>query len=102
MWGPDHSASLDSKDLKNLVIGVRKIESSIGSKNWNVQREEISQRKVMSKGTYASKDILKGEKITLDKVSFLRPRNKVTPMDFYLKFNNKKAKKDFKKESSIK
>ena len=101
MWGPDHIASLDSKDLRYMVEGIRKIENSMGSSSWGVQKEELSQRRVMQKGTYASRNIEKGEKLKIHDVDFLRPANGMSPMKFYTKRLNKKTNKHFKKGSKI-
>lgn len=102
MWGPDHIASMDTKELKNFVSGVRKIEDSLGANNWSIQSEELSQRKVMQRGTYVCRNIKKGEVIKLDDVKFLRPSNGTSPTDFYFKFLNKKTKKNFKNGSTLK
>lgn len=101
MWGPDHMASLDSSELKELVRGIRKIENSLGSYSWDVQKEELSQRKVMQKGTYAARSIAKGKKIKIEDVSFLRPSNGMSPMKFYLKKMNLKSNKNYSEGDNI-
>tara|TARA_B100001250_G_C19788138_1_gene785132 strand:- start:366 stop:1412 length:1047 start_codon:yes stop_codon:yes gene_type:complete len=88
-WGPDHKASLDPNQFKNFVHHIKNAEKTLGDRNWEVQEEETSQRNVMQKGTYVNKDIKKGTAITMDDVIFLRPKNGISPKEFFLEYNNK-------------
>ncbi len=61
MDGPDHKASLDPFELKEMVVAIRNIEKALGNgiKIPNQSESEIS--KVVLKRIVAKKKILKGE-----------------------------------------
>ena len=95
-WGPDHKASLDPDEFETFVNYIKNAKKTLGSRVWEVQDEEVSQRKVMRKGTYANKDIKKGTLVTMDDVMFLRPKNGISPKDFFLRYKKKRINRDIK------
>jgi len=101
-WGPDHKASMTPAEFNQFVQAVRKSEKALGSMQWNIQDEELSQRKTMQKGVYASRDIKRGERVTMQDVKFLRPRGQLSLKEFFFKFCNKPAKVDIKTGQKIK
>lgn len=64
MEGPDHSASLEPEELKDMVLKIRNIEKALGNgvKEPNESEKNIS--KVVLKVILAKTDIKKGEKLT--------------------------------------
>lgn len=64
MEGPDHSASLEPEELKDMVLKIRNIEQALGNgvKEPNESEKNIS--KVVLKVILAKTDIKKGEKLT--------------------------------------
>jgi len=101
LWGPDHRASMTPNEFARLVSSVRKIERAFGIKDWEVQKEELSQRETMRKGTYAKHDIKKNQTITMADVKFLRPSGKISPKDFYLHYRNRLATKTLPGQSEL-
>lgn len=61
MEGPDHKASLDPKELKEMVSSIRQVEVAMGDgiKRPNPSEQKIS--KVVQKSIIASRSISKGE-----------------------------------------
>lgn len=91
-WGPDHKASMTPPEFKTLVLAVRKAEKAFGSREWDIENEELPQRRTMVKGVYAARDIAKGQKVTMRDVKFLRPPGDMSLKEFYLEYCNKTAR----------
>lgn len=70
--GPDHWFSSDPEELKKLVDDIRSTELSLGSGKIEVSTDELKSRDIMRRKIVAKKNIKKGEKLTLDNVSFKR------------------------------
>lgn len=60
----------------------------MGRYDWSVQQEELSQRDTMQKGVFARRNMQQGRVIKLDDVKFLRPRGKITPKEFSLRYRD--------------
>lgn len=100
MEGPDHKASLEPEELKEMVWNIRTIEKSLGS---GIKRRSYSEQKnikVARKSIVAKESINKGELFTEDNITTKRPGTGISPM----KWNDvigQKAKKDFAKDDLI-
>lgn len=80
MEGPDHKASLEPEELKEMVRAVRNIENALGD---GVKRPSPSERKnrdVARKSIVAKRAIRKGEMFTEDNLTAKRPGNGISPM----------------------
>lgn len=89
--GPDHNYALEPGELKAMIRGIRDVERALGS-------EEIIgdlERKGPKRSIYARVDIHKGETITKDSLSILRPAVGIAPKHID-KIIGKKARKDIK------
>lgn len=60
MAGPDHKASLDPKELADMVAGIRQVEKALGDGIKRIQSVEIATQQVVKKGIYASRDLPAG------------------------------------------
>lgn len=72
MDGPDHKASLEPAELKDMVHKIRNIEKALGD---GIKRPNASERsisKVVLKSIVANQTIKKGEKLTEDKLTVKR------------------------------
>lgn len=101
MSGPDHKASLDPKELKNLVVSVRNTEKALGCGFKRPSPSEIINMPAARKSIVASKDIKKGVSFSEENLSIKRPGTGVSPM----KWNDllgRVAKKDFYRDELIK
>ncbi len=100
MKGPDHIASLDPEELKNLVDGIRSVEKALGDGKKRIQEIEKETRKIVGKGIYARCDIEIGEVLSIDQFVGKRPLHDL-PMEHYTLIIGKKAKTKIEKGSPI-
>jgi N,N'-diacetyllegionaminate synthase len=78
--GPDHKASLEPNQFKELVTAIRNIEVALGDGIKKVMPSEIENLAVIRKSLVASKQIKKGEIFTLENLSIKRPGTGISPM----------------------
>ena len=99
--GPDHKASLDPKELKELIQDLKNIPLILGSSKKTPTKNEIINIALVRKSIVAKKEIKKGEKFSLDNLTAKRPGIGISPMKFKFLIN-KKSKKNFRKDELIK
>lgn len=100
MEGPDHRASLDPVELKAMVSSIRNIEMSIGEGIKIASTSETVNKVVARKSIVASRNISRGEKLTVDNLTTKRPGNGISPMKWYEVIGTK-AVRDFKEDELI-
>jgi sialic acid synthase SpsE len=71
--GFDHKNSLSPDDFKELVEKIRLYENILGKNERIISERELSERTYARRGIYAGKKLKKGEKLTEEKLVFLRP-----------------------------
>ena len=81
--GPDHAASLEPTELKQLVDGIHKISSALGDGIKRPMPSEIKNRKVARKYLVAAKQIPKGKTITQDDFKAKRGDVGVPPINLW-------------------
>ena len=69
MEGPDHKASLEPEELKEMVIGIRTIEKAMGNGKKCPSESEQKNIIIARKSIVANCDIKKGEILTEDRKS---------------------------------
>ncbi len=80
MEGPDHKASLDPDEIKQMVQAIRNIEKALGDgvkKPSNSERKNIS---VVRKSIVAKRDIREGDLFTEQNIMTKRPGKGISPM----------------------
>lgn len=80
MEGPDHKASLEPHEIKQMVEGIRKIELALGNGIKKVTESEKSNIGIVRKSIVASVNIKKGEIFTEKNLTTKRPGIGVSPM----------------------
>ncbi len=98
--GPDHSSSLDPKELRDLVSSIRNIEISLGSGLKIPNTHEIKNLIHIRKSIFASRAISKGEKFSEKNITAKRPGNGISPM-LWDKVIGQEAKKNFSEDELI-
>lgn len=101
MPGPDHKASLEPDELKEMIIKIRNIEKALGD---GVKRVSNSERKnitIARKSIVARKSIARGELFTEDNLAVKRPGNGMSPL-LWNKIIGTKANKDYVVDELIK
>jgi len=100
MEGPDHLASLEPEDLKNMVKAIRNIEQALGSGVKKVSSSEMENKNIARKSIIAKCNIQKGEVFTEENLTTKRPGNGISPMKWY-EILGKKATRDFSEDELI-
>jgi sialic acid synthase SpsE len=98
--GPDHKASLEPDELKQMVISIRQIELALGT---GVKQPTASERKNMAvarKSLIAVKDIKRGEVFTEDNITVKRPGSGISPL-YYWDVLGKAASRDFSVDEMV-
>lgn len=100
MEGPDHRASLELHELKNMVKSIRNIELALGDGIKKPSESERSNIKIVRKSIVAKRGIKKGEILTEDNITVKRAGEGISPMRWN-EIVGRKALKDFKKDELI-
>lgn len=81
--GPDHKASLEPRELMEMVSKIRLVESMIGSGFKEPSSNELENAKVSRKSLVARQAIAAGEVFSPDNVAVKRPGTGISPMLFW-------------------
>lgn len=100
MEGPDHAASLEPHELRQMVRAIRNITVSLGSRNKRVSQSERPNIEVARKSIVAARDIKAGELFTEENLTVKRPGNGISPM-LWDEVIGHTARKDFPYDSLI-
>ena len=92
--GPDHAASLEPLELKQMVSSIRNIEVALGSHVKKPTDKELKNRVVARKSLVALKPIKKGEVFTVQNLTTARPGSGISPMKWHV-YLGKPADQDF-------
>ena len=99
--GIDHESSLDPEKFIKFCKSLRECEKAIGSERVrDFNKDELNYRASCKKSIVAKVDIPKGEKITHNKVIFVRNVPGIPP-DKFSKLEGKIAKRDIKKYHNL-
>lgn len=94
MEGPDHKASLEPEELKNMVDGIRQVELALGATLKSPTVSEIKNKNIARKSIVASTNIKVGEKITEKNITVKRPGGGMSPYRYW-DILGKNANKDY-------
>lgn len=100
MEGPDHKASLEPEELKQMVRVIRNIEKALGDGRKEPSESERKNIQVVRKSIVAKCDIAAGELFSEDNITTKRPGTGINPMN-WTEVIGKKAKKNFKADELI-
>ena len=81
--GPDHKASLEPSELKNMVTAIREVESALGSYLKIPTQKELATKVIARKSLIAAQTIKKGEKFTAENMSMQRPGSGISPVNYW-------------------
>lgn len=80
MEGPDHKASLEPDELKQMVDSIRNIEKALGSGTKRPAESEKKNIAIARKSIVAKTQIKKGELLTTENITTKRPGDGISPM----------------------
>ena len=100
MEGPDHKASLEPKELAEMVRNIRNIEKALGLGHKVPSPSEEKNKVIARKSIVAARDIRKGEVLSEDNITVKRPGSGISPMKWF-KVLGTKAIRDFVEDELI-
>ena len=83
MEGPDHKASLEPDELREMVRVVRIVEQALGDGNKAPRESEKGNLAVARKSIVAAAPIRRGESLTAEKLTTKRPGTGISPMRWH-------------------
>ena len=81
--GPDHKASLEPSEFKNLVDQVRNLENAFGDGIKRPTEVELKNKKIARRSLVALKAIKTGDVFTSENVSIKRPGTGRSPFEYW-------------------
>jgi len=81
--GPDHKASLEPNEFKNLVEQVRDLENAFGDGTKRPTEVELKNKKIARRSLVALKAIKTGDVFTSENVSIKRPGTGRSPFEYW-------------------
>ncbi|SFG33044.1 N-acetylneuraminate synthase [Pontibacter chinhatensis] len=80
--GPDHKASLEPKELKEMVSGIRNIEKALnGHGRKEPTKSELLNKEVARKSIHIKQPVFSGQVLEASNLEMKRPGDGVSPMD---------------------
>jgi N-acetylneuraminate synthase len=98
--GPDHKASLEPGELKEMVNAIRTVELALGDGKKRPAPSEQRNILVARKSLVAAKNICKGETFTEENLTTKRPGNGISPMEYW-DWLGRKADQDYQADALI-
>lgn len=99
--GPDHKASLEPDELKQMVRSIREVKLALGSPIKQPAASELRNRPVARKSLVAALDILKGEPFTQENLTVKRPGDGISPV-LYWEWLGRIADRDYRQDDKVK
>lgn len=90
--GPDHAASLDPSELKNMISAIRNIEKALsGSGKKEPSKSESKNLMIVRKSLFASAKIGKGDAFTQENIALKRPGDGISAIEIDVVLGKKAA-----------
>jgi len=100
MEGPDHKASLEPCQLKEMVKAIRNIEVALGSNIKAPSKSEMRNIQIVRKSIVAKTKIQKGDILNENNLAVKRPGNGISPLKWDEVIGTK-ATKNYKEDELI-
>lgn len=81
--GPDHQASIEPRELAQMVEGIRQIEQALGNRYKKPVAAELKNQEIARKSIVAARTIQKGELFTEENLTVKRPGEGLSPLQFW-------------------
>ena len=98
--GPDHVASLEPDELKQMVTQIRQIEVALGNGFKEPSEIELKNRIPARKSIVASKAIKQGETFTKENLTVKRPGSGIPPSSYW-SYVGKVTQKNYEQDALI-
>lgn len=100
MEGPDHKASLEPDELKEMVRAIRNVEKAVGDGIKKPAPSEIKNISIARKSIVAARGVKAGETFTTENITVKRPGGGINPMRWN-EILGQVAKKDYNTDELI-
>ncbi len=81
--GPDHKASLEPSEFRDMIQGVRAVEKSLGSSDKQPCPNELPVRNLVRRSVVLKRQLKANEKIHKEDLALLRPGTGIPPKDMH-------------------
>lgn len=98
--GPDHKASLEPAELKEMICSIRQIEEALGSSCKMPSASESKNKLIARKSLVAARTIRKGERFTEENLTAKRPGTGLSPL-YYWEWLGKFAQRDYEQDERV-
>lgn len=98
--GPDHKASLEPAELREMVRAIRQVEQALGDHRKGPSPCEMKNRPVVRKSLVAASHIKKGELFSPENLAIKRPGGGIEPM-LYWEWLGRPAVRDFARDEQV-
>lgn len=98
--GPDHIASLEPDELKQMVTQIRQVELSLGTGIKEPSAVELKNRIPARKSLVAKVNIKEGELFTAENLTIKRPGSGIAPSKYW-PYIGKRAEKSYEQDALI-
>jgi N-acetylneuraminate synthase len=98
--GPDHMASLEPSELRQLVAAIRNVDQALGSPIKGPTQQELGNRPIARRSVVAARRIRQGEVFTPDMLTAKRPGHGISPMDSW-SLLGRQARRDYDSDDLI-
>jgi N,N'-diacetyllegionaminate synthase len=89
MQGPDHAASIEPDELRQMISDIRRVETVLGDGVKAPMASELEARRLVRKGIKFARDLPAGHVITESDLVILRPDSGLAPRLFGLLLGRK-------------
>lgn len=93
--GPDHQASLEPHELKNMVQSIRAVEIALGKSIKIPSQNELETKRVARKSLIAKRDIVRGEPFSESNLAAKRPNDGISSI-YYWDYINRMSTRNYK------
>jgi N,N'-diacetyllegionaminate synthase len=80
MSGPDHKASMEPSDFREMVLAIRNVEACLGDGVKKPSKSELKNIPIVRRSIVAARSIQKGEVFSDDNITAKRPGNGMSPI----------------------
>lgn len=99
--GPDHQASMEPDDLKEMVTQLRLVNTMLGQSFKGPSSEEFSTAIVARRSLVASKPVKLGEEWSSENLTAKRPGNGVSPYKYWELLGTENKDKDYEADELL-
>ena len=100
MEGPDHKASLEPKELNDMIKSIREVEKALGHSRKIPSPSEFKNQNIARKVIVASRQIINGETCTEDNLALKRAGEGLSSIEYW-NLIGQVAKKNFSQDEVI-